>query len=66
MLESCQREVEFLEHFLKQPKYRKEIEVSERDCSQVSDSEGVSQILVGTKTHYDFQTNDMLGDATEG
>ena len=66
MLERCQREIEFLEHFLKEPEYGKEIEFSERDCSQVSDSEGVSQILVGTKTHYDFQTNDMLADTTEG
>ena len=66
MLEICQREVEFLEHFLKEPEYGKEIEVSERDCSQVSNSEGVSQILVGTKTQYDFQTNDMLADTIEG
>ena len=36
------------------------------DCSQVSDSEGVSQILVGTKKNYDFQTNDMLANTTEG
>ena len=66
MLEICQREVEFLEHFLKEPEYGKEIEVSERDCSQVSDNEGVSQILVGTNKNYDFQTNDMLTDTTEG
>lgn len=64
--ERCQREIELLEYLLKEPESGSEITFSNKKYSQVQDSKGVSQILVGTKTCSSFQTNDVFAGIEEG
>lgn len=60
MLERCQRDIELFKYFLKEPEGGNEIVVSDKECSQVSNSKRVSRTLEETRTYYSFQTNDVF------
>ena len=60
MVKKCQREIELLEHLLKEPEYETRNAVREEECLEMPDNENISQLIEGATEDFCFWNNVIL------